>query len=173
MCGQETKMMLQKICNACDEIEEVMGKPADLDMSVRDLFCSETHRYFMYLSASDGVVVQSECDYMNELFEAKLSIKGYEELMKDTDTYSVSFAEELPYSFKILALFEESRDDRLKELKLKYPHILDLAVDFYREAGIEFISCDRIIALKEIEDLGTSLAKKKYKLQQFAKNSVS
>ena len=28
-------------------------------------------------------------------------------------------------------------------------------------------------ALKEIEDLGTSLAKKKYKLRQFAKNSVS
>ncbi len=173
MCGNETRLMLEKICSACDEIERIMGRPADLDLSIRDLFCMETHRFFMYLSASDGEIVQSESDYMNELFEARMTPKEYDILVNDTNTYSSHFEEELPYSFKILAMFEEKNDDRLNCIKEKYPNIVDTAFDFYREAGIEFISCDRDVDIKEIEDLGLTLAKKKYRLKLFAKKNAN
>lgn len=167
MVEKETKQMLQVICAACEAIEKVDGRPKDLNMSIKDLFKMETHRFFMYLSASDGVIASNERDYMNELFDAKLSTEDYEKLIKDTNTYSLGFEEDLPLSFKILALFEARDDEKTEDVRNTYPNLTTVVFDFYREAGIEFVSCDRDVDTKELDDLGMALAKKKYKLYEY------
>lgn len=167
MVKKETKEMLNRITDACDAVETVGGRSEGTDMPLRDLFVMELRQYFMYLSASDEKMAQSEKDYMNELFGANLSAGDYVREIKANNTYSKEFEEKMPLSFKHIALFEAREDEKAEEIKFKYPNLLNLVFDFYREAGIEFISCDGDPDIKEVEDLGLLLAKKKYKLQVF------
>lgn len=159
MSNKETKQMLQTICDACESIEKAEGRPAELDKPLRDLFISETHRFFLFMSASDGVVKPGERDYINRLFGTNLSTRDFEDLIKEYDIRNIDFEEDIPLSLKILAGFEAKEGN--DEIKKAYPEILSLAFDFYKKAGIEFITCDRSVSAKEIEDLGVLLARKK------------
>ena len=166
MSGRETKHMLQTICDACAAIEDIDGRPDGLDMSIQDLFIADIQRFFLYMSASDGAVAPKERDYMNALFGVKLTIVDYAKLIKDTNIRNIDFDEEIPLSLQILASFEANDDESHKEIKKAYPDILSMAFDFYKKAGLEFISCDKKVSTKEIEDLGLFLVRKKHILQE-------
>ena len=166
MSAQGAKQLLQVIYAACDAIEEVGGKPKDLNVSLKELFKMETHRYFMYLSASDGKIVPAERDYMNELFDADLSIQDYVKIINETNTYSVDFENDVPLSMKILAVFDAKMDEIGAKVGNNFPNLIPLTLDFYQKAGTEFIACDGNIHKQEIQDLALYLAKKKVILQQ-------
>ena len=166
MSVQGAKQLLQLIYKACDAIEEIGGKPKDLNMSLRDLFKMDAHRYFMFLSASDGKVVPAERDYMNELFDANLSIQDYVKIINETNTYSVDFENDIPLCMKILALFDAKMDEIGSQLGDSFPNLIPLSLDFYQKAGLEFIACDRDVDKQEVEDLALYIAKKKVILQQ-------
>lgn len=165
MSVESTKRMLEVIYQACDTVEDIGGKPDNLSISLRELFKIETHRFFMFLAASDGKVMPSERDYMNELFDMNLSVQDYVELINDTDTYSVDFENEVPLSMKLLALFDAKMDEIGGQINQSFPNMIPLVLEFYQNAGIEFISCDRDIDEQETEDLALYLAKKKVVLQ--------
>lgn len=159
MSDKDIKQMLQTICAVCEAIEKETGRPEGLDGHLRDLFISETHRFFLFLSASDGMVSPKERDYINRLFGTNLSTKDFSDLIKDSGIRNSDFEDDIPLSMKILAEFEA--EEGHEEIKKAYPDMLSFVFDFYRKAGIEFISCDRSVSTKEVEDLGVLLARKK------------
>ena len=165
MSVQGAKQLLQLIYKACDAVEEVGGRPNGLNMSIRELFKMDAHRFFMYLSAADGKVVPAERDYMNRLFDANFSIQDYVKLINETDTYSVDFENDVPLSMKILAVFDAKLDELGDQLGDRFPNLIPLTLDFYQKAGTEFIACDGNIHKQEIQDLAVYLAKKKVILQ--------
>ncbi len=169
---KETKEMLDRIRAACDAIETIEGRPEGMNISINELFVRELRQFFMYLSASDGKIATNERDYMNELFGVNMSVADYVRQIYENNMHSKDYEEKLPLSYKIIALFETRDDDKAEEIKGNYPNLLNSVFDFYREAGIEFISCDRDPDIKEIEDLGLLLAKKRYKLQEFIEKKM-
>lgn len=165
MSAEGAKRLLEVIYSACDAVEAVGGVPDDIDMSLRDLFRLETHRFFMYLSASDGKIVPEERDFMNELFDMNFSIQDYVRLINETDTYSIDFENDVPLSMRILAIFDAKMDllgDRLGD---RFPNMIPLMLDFYEKAGLDFIQCDHDVDEQEIKDLAAYMAKKKVILQ--------
>lgn len=166
MASKETKDRFEKLCIACDAVEKAGGKPADIRIPLRELFIFDLQRFFMYLSASDGKVLPEEAEYMNGLFGADHSVNEYVKRIDDSRIYSVDFENDLPFSLKIAALAEQRfgglTDEDGNELSGLSTQIFEL----YREAGIEFLGCDKDVNERESNDLGMYLARKRMQLQQ-------
>ena len=166
MSASGAKVAMKQLYGLLDIVEEIQGVPDGIPMSLKQLFKYDLHRYLMYLSASDGRIKAEERDYMNELFDADMSIQDYVNFINESDTYSIDFENDVPMSMKIMALFDAKCDALGKRIGDNLPNMVPLILDFYKKVGLEFIACDGNIAEQEKKDLLAYLAKKHLVLAQ-------
>ena len=81
----QVKNGLEQVYKVLDNVEEGGGKPDGLNASLRDAFKTELMEFLLYLSASDGHVSQSERDFINELFDMKLSNNDCVDLINENE----------------------------------------------------------------------------------------
>ena len=167
----DTKKKLDFLFSACDKIEELGAKPYGINSSLRDIFRADVISFLMYLSSSDGHIVPAERDYINELFETNFTTKDIVNMVNDYDIYSVEYEDKMPPSFRFIAEWEAKMHQRRGSKPEDDQTLVDLLIDFYRDAGIEFVSCDGGVDKQEVEDMSLYLAKKKLILQRI-KESV-
>ena len=146
------KNSLQKLYGVLDMVEEVGGKPSEIDASLRNLFKMELHMFFMYLSATDGKISTEERTFMNYLFDSDMSGQDYVRFINNNNIYSTDFEEKTPVILKLLTAFDKKSLLLASIVNKPYDPVTPLFFKFYVEAGKAFISCDGAEEI-EIEEL--------------------
>jgi len=163
---QKAKESLRSVCNLCDSVEKMFGRPSSLDVSISELFKIEAHRFLMFLASSDGKIVPEERDFMNDVFGYNFSIQKYVDLINKTDTYSVDFENSLPLSMQIMASYDDRVQDIAQKTGNSVPRVIPIMMNFYETLGKAFIAIDGDVDSQENEDLIAYLAKKKIMLEK-------
>lgn len=166
MSATGAKLAMKNLYGLLDMVEALEPVPDGIPMSLKELFKYDLHRFLMYLSASDGKVKAAERDYMNELFDADMSIQDYVDFINESDTYSIDFENDVPMSMRIMAIFDAKCDVLGNRVGQNAPNMVPLILDFYKKVGVEFISCDGDIDDQEKEDLIAYIGKKHLILAQ-------
>lgn len=141
----EVKRILHRMYELCDVIDATPAGIKSLtdDFSLRDALFTDTARFIMYLSASDGTVSKVEAEYLSDLFDGSMTPAKIGQLIEKQNIYSTEFEQEAPLSLKIFAKADNMMGTSASETLL----------GFFSTVGKEFCMCDGDVAANERVDL--------------------
>lgn len=140
------KSQVDSIYELFDFIEKVAGRPKDLDSSLREVFEHELLKVVLYFSASDGKISVHEKEFINELFDNRLTTKQLATLIEKANIYSTEFENDELLCLMILKRFDEKIISRGQEPSV--PLIID-TMELIVKA---FITSDNDVDDQEVED---------------------
>lgn len=138
----QVKNGLEQVYKVLDNVEEGGGKPDGLNASLRDVFKTELMEFLLYLSASDGHVSQSERDFINELFDMKLSNNDCVDLINENEIYSTKFESTLPLTLRITTVFDKKMQVVSSVVGQSIDAITPAILKFYAGLGEMFTEID-------------------------------
>lgn len=138
----QVKNGLEQVYKVLDNVEEGGGKPDGLNASLRDVFKTELMEFLLYLSASDGHVSQSERDFINELFDMKLSNNDCVDLINENEIYSTKFESTLPLTLRITTVFDKKMQVVSSMVGQSIDAITPAILKFYAGLGEMFTEID-------------------------------
>ena len=159
------KDTLHSIYGLLDNVEGMIDESLELDVSLREVFKTETHMFLMYLAAVDGRISPEERDFMNYIFDTNISAQEYVSFIENNNVYSVEFEDKYPVSFQIITEFDKKMT-ALRSLGVTDIEPIGIFLyQFYSDLGKAFIECDGTVQL-EIDELLNYLGKLNDKIQQ-------
>lgn len=138
----QVKNGLEQVYKVLDNVEEGGGKPDGLNASLRDAFKTELMEFLLYLSSSDGHVSQSERDFINELFDMKLSNNDCVDLINENEIYSTKFESTLPLTLRITTVFDKKMQVVSSVVGQSIDAITPAILKFYAGLGEMFTEID-------------------------------
>lgn len=103
------KTFFGKLSALCDRIDgkKLWDDPSGCGIQLKDIFKSDIARFLLYLSASDGVVVEEEVRMYQYVTGYADELKDLHEYIIDNHIYSKGFEKEVPVIIKLLLESEQ------------------------------------------------------------------
>ncbi len=148
---RETINNLKKNINAIyeifDSVEQVIKKPDEMTISLRDCFKIELLQMILYFSASDGKLSAKERDFVNAILEFNASSNDLIEIIDENDIYSTDFENKDCLSLTLLKPVDDMLISKGNE------SVLPIIIDFMETIAKAVIIIDDNVADQEKEDL--------------------
>lgn len=139
---------MYKYCDAFDKIKKFA------DLPLREILRQDILRFLFYLSASDGVVKQTEVDFINMYLGYDYTDSELLDYIRENHIYSVDFENKVPFSLKVYVYADNTRRERGNASN----HAI--SVDYltcFNLLGTEFIQIDGDVDSQEVEDINIYL----------------
>lgn len=124
-------------------------------MTVKELLRLEVARFLMYLSASDGQILQEEVEFVSEYLgevEEELTPESVNELIKENNIYSREFENTAPMILRFTVM-ADNKAYEAGEFADSMPS--EMLVDMFKSIGQDFIACDGDVDEQELADWET------------------
>lgn len=150
----QLKGILERIYGMLDQVDSGLSSIIGPDESpLRDLFKYDLRNYLLYLSASDGKITMSECDFINQLLDSSFDVNEYARYISDYNIYSEEFENKYPGTFAALTLFEAYGEILSGTPTEGRVRSYEPVRTCYEKVGLELINCDGNVTQQELDNL--------------------
>ena len=126
--------------------------------------------FLMYMAASDGVIHDSEVEFLNLLYDLEITPEDCKRSIVQDNLYTTEFEETLPKSFIVIIELEVLRS---KILSTNNQDLIDALISVYEKLGGGIACCDGQVSFSEKTDLSIYIKMIKQKSSDLKKKAES
>lgn len=145
---EQLKTQLNECVEICNEIEKAGIIKQKLKKTLAENLKFEILKYVIYMSALDGVFMDDELKFLDEVLGFKMSRVQIVSFKYENHLNTTDFEKEIPFVFKCFVLADVGKKIKNSIYEGKRAKIL---IQLYREMGCTYISYNNIVGEAEVE----------------------